>query len=661
MSSFRLRAALALIALLAACGAEPTTSSPPSTSTPESEQESGPAAEAIETPQAPATSTSPAQAPREAFEEVALFADVSPTRLRGRVLSRRSAQPWGDVWVRLESAGHSETIRATSAGYFLASKDLPEGPLTARIGLDEEGPWVGSEGQSLDHEALGADQRLHRLRVDAGPSFELEFLEEASLEPERWEARLIERNERGGMRPWSWQVLRTGNLPRLRYLDREWPLDEEWRVFVELRLRNKDWFARAPVESSAGDRGRALVLDLVQYAAFSGRIIDGQGAVQAGVQVSLHAQSGSETPLFDRQPWVTWSALDGGFAFPPQIEPGHYHLQIDSEWRETVQLELDLEGGHRPGYEVILEEVEASAEMPVAIVGSGEGSLPEVILSLVSLDDESVRRCLHTRLKSPMKGFIEAGGVGHGMLFQQLREGRYELSIFPVDGRRYEPTRIEVQLPLQIEGVLFVEVNAERPRRVGFDVRDAQTELVLPEYLLRVFGDDWWFPEASRVAKGGQFSQLVTDGLANRWMLWAEGYQPAYGSWNDLEAAAPEDSQDESRIAVGLSPGWGAELVLRDGGAGLPSARLDSWQAVALVHQAQPVEGVLVIADGRLVGQSDRDGRVRLELDSVPRELELFKEGWRALGARASGGNGVQRMDVLNEKRSAVVWMLEEQ
>lgn len=584
-------------------------------------------------------------------EQVALFRGAPAGRLRGRVIYSQTAQPLVDVWVRLVASGSELIVATTDTGHFVAPDSLPDGEVRAYVGYESSGPWSDSGGLSLEHSAANAGGRAHTLRVAAGPTYALEFLSHASDEPTRWEARLIERGESDRLRAWSWQVLRPGDPPRLRYLSVEHPPREEWTPFVEVRLRGKDWFARARVENTRGERLRPLELDLVQYSGFGGLLLDALGLPVDGAQITLKQVTGSETPRFNDRPRVAWSDGDGLFEFPLDLEPGGYHMLVQSEGRGDLRLDLEIDSGRVDGYEVRLSEVSAEEQLAVAIVGSGDDGSPAAIVSLRSTDGGNVRRSLHTGMRGSAHGFVEAAGLGHAMLFSDLPPGAYELSIFSLDGRRYEPSTTLVELPLQEQGVAFVQADGDSVRELSFAVRSRGAEEELGFYGLRISAERWWYPGASRLARGAAGGSLAVDIPDAWWMVWSDGHRPAYGRLSELEG-----ERGPALMEVELEPGWGAEFVMRDAGGGVPRPGFDAWQHAAFVHQATPIEGILVVADGRVVARSDALGRARIALDSRPAELEFRKAGWRALGPQSSGGDGVADLERLDSSRTAAVW-----
>lgn len=581
----------------------------------------------------------------------ALFADAAPDLLRGRVVDRATAQPWTNVWVRLTAGSEEQVVRATATGHFLAEQALGAGEVRVAVGLDPEGPWCAPGEQVLEHDPALADPTVHVVRVAPGPSYSLAFLEEAAAEPARWEARVVERASNGTFRPWSWQVLLPGDPPRLRYLEVERVHDAARTAFVEVRLRYKDWFARAAVPSTRGDHGAPIGLTLVQYGSFGGIVRDTNGEPLRELEVRLYPETGSETPRVYLGPVLTRTDGEGAFRFDG-VEPGHHDLHLRPEGRPEVHVHVDVEGGHADGNVYEVAALDGLVDLPLAIVGSGEeGDTPEVVVSLRSLDDSTVRRSLHTRMQNGWLAQAERVGLGVAGIFAGLSPARYELGVFGLDGRRYEPASIVVDADALGDGVAFQLAPIEPLFEWRPEVRAAGGGAPLERYDLHLSAPQWWFPRGREITAGETAAWLGPNVPASSWRLWHEGFRPSWGS-----SAAWSTAEDLPAV-LELEPGWGCELVFRDAStARLPLPREDSWLRAALVHAARPLADVELFADGERLGRSDEYGRFRLQLDGAPMRLELRLEGWRALDPWLTGDVDREDPRALEREGSAVVW-----
>jgi len=87
-------------------------------------------------------------------------------------------------------------------------------------------------------------------------------------------------------------------------------------------------------------------------------------------------------------------------------------------------------------------------------------------------------------------------------------------------------------------------------------------------------------------------------------------------------------SGDGARLSVQLRRGWSQTLHLRGvpmGGRVLHKAMREG------LFWPLPVVGAKIFADKRLVGRTDREGRVDLDLDRLPRELAVQAPGWHGV------------------------------
>ncbi len=589
----------------------------------------------------------------EARAAAALFADAGPELARGRVIDAATAQPWPDVWVRLQGTdGEPQIVRASATGHFLAESALVAGQIRIVCGLDRDGPWCEPGEQVVEHDPALAEPVVHVVRVEPGPSYSLAFLAAAASEPARWEARVVEHASDGTFRPWSWQVLRPGDPPRLRYLRVERPHDAQRTVFVELRLRYKDWFARAAVPSTRGVLAEPVALELVQYGSFGGVVRDSNGEPLREMEVRLYAESGSETPRVFLGPVLTRTDGEGAFRFDG-VEPGHHDLHLRPEGRPEVHVHVDVEGGHADGAVYEVAALEGEVNLPLAIIGSGEEQdAPEAVVSLRSLDDPTVRRSLHTRMENGWLAQTERVGVGAAGIFAGLPRSRYELEVFGLDGRRYEPASIEVDAAGLEDGVAFALAPLEPLFEWTPVVRAAGSEQPFETYGLHLSSPEWWFPRGREIAAGESAAWLGPNVPASSWRLWREGFRPSWGSSLAWSAAV------DLPAVIELEPGWGCELIFRDASsARLPLPREDSWSRAGLVHAARPLADVEVFADGERAGRSDAQGRFRLQLDAPPGHLELRLDGWRALDPWLTGEVDREDSRALAREGSAVVWL----
>jgi len=386
-------------------------------------------------------------------------------------------------------------------------------------------------------------------------------------------------------------------------------------------------------------------------AVFGGTVTDEGDRPVGNAELRLRQESGTALEPLLVYPRVVRSDGRGEFLFGG-VEPGRYHLRVRSEGRADVHLELTLKGGESDGYRLRLVDRGDVADLPIAIRGLDEGPLPLTLVCLRGLDEQHVWRSVHFGSRNDEWAEIHRAGVGLAVLFPHLPRGRYELSVLGMDGLRYEPSSITLDFARLAQGVVLQAAAPPGRHELRFDLRDGGTGEPLSGGGVRFSSPTWWSEEPRPLAGGGLAGVLADDLPTPDWMIVREGYRPAWGTF-----APPADSRGPRIEEVPLSPGWGCELIFRDGGERLPPPSADSWERSAAVHMARPLEGVRVLGDGRLLGRSDGLGRLRLELPQRPARLVFELEGWRELPAPCTGFFDAHDTAQLARRGAAVVWL----
>jgi len=568
---------------------------------------------------------------RAEAEEPSFPADLPADRLRGRVLDRRTAQGLPDLWVRLRRRGETSLVRTDERGYFFADRALPKGMVSARVGIDEWDPSLESSPIRLEHDPAAAAEVRHVLRVDAGPGYRLEFLPIEVRNPERWKARLVERDDRGDERAWSWRSLRPGELPWLRYEGVEHEPDPRYSARIELRLEGGDRYSRAAVRRTIGVAEEPVRFVLCRLAAFGGEVIDPTGRPVVDARIALRQLTGRTLPVGSDAWQRAYTRRSGVFLFEHGVEPGRYRVRVASAGREDVDFTLDLEEEGISGYRIRLKEVPIAGAVSGELRTDGAGGTPVALLSLRSTDGSGVARWLHPKEEEPLWGSLTAEEARLSFTFEDVPVGRYELALFPLDGRPWQPRALELEAPAT--GLSFTAGEGAPPVAYSFDVRDRGTGEGLPEFRAVFRAPGWWNPEGLRLSPGVAAAIPPDTGLT--WMVYQPGFRPSYGELpREVEGTA-------LAIPVELEPGWGAELWLRDVGGGGDRPELDTWATMARVHLAPPVRGVPVLADGVVLGASDESGVVRVSLGAEPGRLEVGGAEWEAIDSAFFAGGRI--------------------
>ena len=487
--------------------------------------------------------------------------------------------------------------------------------------------------------------------VTVPPSYPLRFLKQAAEDPARWEARLIERAAEGHCTFWSWRVLELGTPdPRLTYASIEHPLRDDVEVFAEVRQRGGDWLARTQVPVARGVQVEPIDMKLLQVAVFGGGVVDGDGDPVMNAELRLYQVEGSRAPVFYSHPHLAWTNDAGEFRFGG-VEPGNYWLRVVTEGRPPVVLQLQLEGGDSSSYELKMSTLESMGQLPIAVLGFHEGHLPSALLTLHSLDGQGVRRVAHPRKDDDALAQLMRAGVGYAGLFPRLPEGRYALSVLGLDSHPYEPATSQIEFDALGEGVRIQAQLTEESHPLRFLVRAAGSEEALRDCYLRFSSNTWWAPESLVLQPTEKEASFSPDMPTPQWMVGRAGYQPAFGTFEP-----DESNPDETLEEIELVPGWGCELLFRDGRARLPAPESDTWERTGAVHLAAPLEGVAVYADGEKVAQSDQTGRVRILLPAPPTSLRFEFGDWEELPHYLTGFVDAHDIRGIETVGSTVVW-----
>lgn len=136
----------------------------------------------------------------------------------------------------------------------------------------------------------------------------------------------------------------------------------------------------------------------------------------------------------------------------------------------------------------------------------------------------------------------------------------------------------------------------------------------------------------------------IPDGTDLRWKVSAHGHRPAKG-----DASAIRGEGDRRALSVGLIPGWGTTLLLRELPQDIRLRELYRIEAIEALH-AKPLEDVEVFTNDSFARSCDADGVVHLDEARIPEHLKLRLEGWRLVGTSNLESFGIDPRDLV------VVW-----
>jgi hypothetical protein len=222
----------------------------------------------------------------------------------------------------------------------------------------------------------------------------------------------------------------------------------------------------------------------------------------------------------------------------------------------------------------------------------------------------------------------ERGATFH---FEGVPFGEYELFPPMDDGLPWEPRNLRVSVPARDLVLTCRDDVAARALRV--EAYDRESGEPLAEVGVCVLVDRYRLGKEAALALGpapralplafGASAARVPEGAPVLWLVECPGYLSAQGDETDLRATPAG-----WLVRVRLAPAWRADLTV---------GQLESGAFTPLAGAR------LVTVGGSLLGTSDRDGRLYLELSYDPGRVRLELDGWRV--RRWEGFRNGRRID----------------
>ncbi len=535
----------------------------------------------------------------------------------GRVVDERTGEAVPEVVV-FASRGDARASGTTDgAGWF--ETDAPgAGPGAIKIELVDAGVALASFSRDPAKEPPP-----WVLSVAIGPTYPLAFpapargsgrarlVESARDEDVAGELAVLpgeitlDRETSADDRTWSWQPVRPGLAPWIRYPSMEHEPDDRLRKRIEA-LGDDRRLHRGTARGTVGVQGTVGLRFLEVRMNVAGHVLDGQDRPIGGASVLLAPAHGASEGTRKASVWrEALSGLDGSFAFDEvpsdawnlfawTVGPGSSFARervVDDPRRSSVVLRPRASEGFvglgdipsaipdRERAWLVLELAECAPfgrGWPLPL--RGEGRAPP-LPGNVSL----ARLCW---LGEPLWSSAEADIGGRADAF---------------------PAHLE-RWTLQV---------ADGPS--GAPVEDAEVLLG---------------PDGGIVTRSaGKASWLFPAEIELEWMVARAGYASAFG---DENAFTTEEGARVARAV--LWPGWGAALYFRAGPRLESELDPEADRTSALMSDvlgalaSPPIPGVEVLADGVEAGTSDDHGAVRLAMDRVPLRLTLVRRHWRLTG-----------------------------
>ena len=517
-----------------------------------------------------------------------LYAEDMLADARGRVASAQGFEA-GTLTARLLDIEPLSTGLAREVEFEHALEDaaasapadlpIPVGP-TYRLDLSlPDGLQLGDLHATFPRDA-GPQRELYRL-IAEDPNSPLALVYGSALKSERFEDRA---------------PLRPGSPPWTRFRA---PLDlAESRLATgtpaSLQLRSEDglWAGAAQVESLVGIQAEPVAIELAPRAVLSGVVQDGVQSPVRSVWVELFDAADLQHPV-----QALGADAQGHFQFR-WLSGGAHVVVVTSERYLESRKRVELSPGERSELVVELS--------PVGPLGNVEGVLRGLAgqhrsrggaVTLVGLDYPGVRLSKSISYRRRDQEYVAP------FAFEGVPEGRYELTIHPLDNQRWNERSVIVRAPA--EAIEFTCDDGVPTFDLEFRVLDAYSgAIVEPSWELAWQADPARDVELVDDWESGRYLGLP-ETLEFTWLVHAEGYRLARGNQTQVVREG-----DLGVIEARLERGWGQRFLVTTG-------------------ELAPLAGVELLADGVSVAHSDALGVIELDLPARPRALEFRLPGWQ--------------------------------
>lgn len=349
------------------------------------------------------------------------------------------------------------------------------------------------------------------------------------------------------------------------------------------------WSGNATVSSIEGIYPELVPITLESRGAVEGTVLDGRGKAVPQAWIQLFTSSADPSPLRE-----VGADAQGAFAFR-WLPEGPYEVVVETDRYEASRTSITIQNGTTEHLEVRLA---GGAMGPVSgILRSRTGQHRSAgIVILQSLDDPDFFLLKTVTFRK------RTGEYTAPFSFEDVPLGNYELRLDPLDNLRWETLSMTVSPPA--EGLEFIceddtptfdlELRAI-DARTGEPIEESWSIVWQGDPLENVRLDDDW---ETGLYRG------VPEGVPLRWVVRAGGHRLATGDQTAILTRA-----DHRVVEAKLERGWGQlfKVTTRDG---------------------EPIEGVELLADADLVGVTDAQGMVSMNLDTKPAGLDFRYEDW---------------------------------
>lgn len=451
------------------------------------------------------------------------------------------------------------------------------------------------------------------------------------------------------------------------------------QLWLEARRLDGALHAAAKIRSSVGvSPDIAVLAPVATMASLSGQVVDPASIPIERVSV-IAVPAGAPR---DADAWPSEQATqtaDGAHA-PPSLRDGLREVRTDKNGRFLLQ---ELVPGP---WQLHLVHHRTRSDQPhnVAVsagltdLGELELTLPRIageLRGVLRSPSENLPKYLQVHLKAQDGSWddLDTASVGERFQryyatdqsrmdgqdlvlelpfkFQTVPVGSYVLRVVDPSGASWSPAEQFVTAPAS--DILFERLSVADQRPLRIDAVDSATGENLPQVDVRVEVDGREL--TGRRFQTGRSELVVPDDPGLALFVSFPGYRLRALTRADLNPAVappsdPNAGEEILTLQVSLQPGWSARVETFDCEGEVDVLSTQPWLARGRHPRVAQVEA---FEAGELIGTSDRDGLLLLELDSAPRSLTFRSEGYSVLGSRPLR-DGFWEPDV----REGVLWLL---
>jgi hypothetical protein len=393
------------------------------------------------------------------------------------------------------------------------------------------------------------------------------------------------------------------------------------------------------VPGTVGAYTSPLEVKLHGLGALHGVVSDREGKRCGKVRIELERAS-SEIPLsaFSAPADVTVTAPNGEFSFGC-LFPGKYKLRATADGIYPQSVIVDVIEGRTVDVQISLEPTDTGTVHGslVSTYGANWREPPLVCLTRVGGGRELCSRCT---LVEPPKDLGDKTGrsVLASFDIRGVPFGEYTVTVvLPTTQARsqyvWNPTSVDLRSAATSVAVEFRMAKFEFGGRfevfdadngqpiVKFDVLDYTDTRVHSPQPGKSYGLQLTVLSVQRGMTSEKPSIEIDEHAPLRWMVVADGYQPAWGDETAFEWGS--DGGPPKPCVVRLHPGWGAMVY---------AFREDESDLF------EPLRGVSVIGDGKDLGVTDIDGLVGVSAPRQPKCVTFERFGYHVLQAKGLDG-----------------------